>query len=99
MYGNRARAVTTKKIIESTLTTLAADAIVARKGEIEGLKCSVILTSLYPVMLIDATNDMMIGAVNGVTIVGIIITVGLETVEVTGGTPLREYLTCRLRSN
>jgi hypothetical protein len=96
--GSCACAATTKKMIESTQTTQAANPFI-RKGEIMGTERSAILTWLRLVTLIDAATCMMIGVVNDVTIVGIIIAVGLEAVEVPGGTALRGYPTCRLRRN
>jgi hypothetical protein len=97
-YESLARAAMTKKMIENTRTTQLAGGIVARKGEIAGTKRSSILKSLQLGTLIDATTGMMTGAVKDVMIVEIIIAVDLEAVEVAGGTTIRVYLICRLRT-
>jgi hypothetical protein len=89
----------TKKMIENTRTTQAADRIAARKGEIAGTKRSSILTSFRLATLIDTTTGMTNGAVNNVTIIGITIAVDLEAVEVASGTALRGYPIYRLWRN
>lgn len=98
-YEILAHIATTKNMIENTRTTQAAGGIATRKEEIAGTKRSTILTSLQLGTLIDATTDMMTGAVNDVIIIGITIVVDLEAVKVAGRTALRVYSICRLRSN